>query len=179
MKTFFLWALLIMSLAMSARAEDTNQPPLKLENLLIQSENGAEWDFASGVAVFRGNVVVTNPPSMLLKCQKLTAHFGIATGTNEGIGSIENIVAEEKVEIYNNTKQGAQQAVGDKAVYTATNDVVTLTGNPVTVSFPGGGFTSSTIVWDRKTSRISVPQGMTQMKFSNFMTKPFGLDGKK
>lgn len=179
MKTFLLWILTFTSFAFSVCAEDTNQPPLKLENLLIQSEKGAEWDFANGVAVFKGNVVVTNPPGMMLKCQILTARFGIAKGTNEGIGSIDTIVAEEKVEIYNETKQGAQQAVGDKAVYTATNDVVTLTGNPVSVSFPGGGFTSSVIIWDRKTSRISVPPGMTRMQFSNFLAKPLGLDGKK
>jgi lipopolysaccharide export system protein LptA len=144
-------------------------------SIVIESDDGAEWDFNSGVAIFRGHVRVTDAPNMVLTCELLTAHFGINTATNSstntsaiavpptnadttansGLGAVDTIEAERNVVIDFASPEGKRHATGDKLVYVAATDIVTLTGN-VNLDAPQGRITAPAVTWDRKTGKFNV-----------------------
>jgi lipopolysaccharide export system protein LptA len=151
------------------------------KNIVIESDDGAVWDFNSGVAIFRGNVRVTDAPNMVLTCELLTAHFGINTSTNSsaktnatavantsagtnttatvaassGLGAVDTIEAERNVVIDFASPEGKRHATGDKLVYVAATDIVTLTGN-VNLDAPQGRITAPAVTFDRKTGKFNV-----------------------
>lgn len=164
-------------LAQSNEAADTSA-----KNIVIESEDGAEWDFNAGTAIFRGNVKVTDSPNMVLTCELLTAHFGINNSTNNsttntraitnapvassvstnansdttsGLGAVETIEAERNVVIDFASPEGKRHATGDKLVYVAATDIVTMTGN-VRLDAPQGFITAPAVTWDRKTGKFNV-----------------------
>ncbi len=64
---------------------------------------------------------------------------------------VERMVAERNVFI----EQGDRSAQGDKAVFTATNNVVELTGRP-TAKIPEGQITKAeALIWDRANEKLS------------------------
>jgi lipopolysaccharide export system protein LptA len=88
-----------------------------------------EFEFAPDVAntnqnlaICRGHVLVTDPERMRLSCEKLTGTM--PADANQ----MERVVAERSVELEIHESQREGRARGDKAVYTASNGEVVVTG---------------------------------------------------
>jgi lipopolysaccharide export system protein LptA len=73
-------------------------------------------------AIYRGHVVVSDPGGTKLSSERLTAK--ILPGTNQ----VESVVAERNVDFEIHEPLGERRAHGDKAVYTAANAELELTG---------------------------------------------------
>ncbi len=139
----------------------TNKPTV----IEIVSEDGFEYDFNQGQAVYQGNVVVRDT-QMVITCRTLTVRFTSSTNkeaarlerpviSNLG-GKVASIVADGDVVIIN--LQDKSEAKGEKAVYTAGAETVILTGKPATPDSPrirpsihsGANFIKAdTIIFDR------------------------------
>ena len=101
------------------------------------------------------------PKSSWVNAEKLTADFFAHTN------QVETMVAERKVLLL----QDDRQASGAKAVYTATNNLVELTGQPK-AEMPQMKITDAQlIIWDRTRNRFLVDrptaQGQVQPKATN------------
>src|SRR5258708_2206300 len=114
--------------------------------------DGADFDMNGRTAIYRGNVRV-NDPGMKLTCAWLVADLPQS-------GRMNHIVAETNVVIdFTNEKGDTIHATGDKAVYNykvqngATNETVTLTGNP-SAENAQGTLTGDEIVWDRANNQL-------------------------
>jgi len=87
-----------------------------------------------------------------LACETLTVRMvdeakpGAAQATSSTGGKISSILAEQRVVMIN--KQDGSRATGDKAVYTAVNDSVELTGSPK-IERPDGDLTADLVTLDR------------------------------
>ena len=118
MKVPLLFPMLFVSAALAA---ETNKPPSR-PGLEITAKF-AEFRLKDDTAYYSNNVVVVDPPAKpgdaptIIHCRELTA----LRGTN---GKLESIVAFHNVEI----DQGDTHARGQKAVYTAANELMVLTG---------------------------------------------------
>jgi len=192
---------LLMGVVMSlCVAKCLGQTPLEAgtstNSIVIESDDGAEWDSVLGVAVFRGHVKVTDSTNMVLTCDLLTAHFAINTSTNAstntianpdadtskntntnastdlGLGSMDTIVAERNVVIDLNSRKGKGHATGDKLVYVAATDLLTLSGN-VILDTAQGRITAPSVIMDRKTGKYRIPNDFKFVSSSNVTTKPF------
>jgi len=87
----------------------------------------------------------TNDIHTRFSSEILTGYFFVHTN------QVERMVAERNVYI----EQGDRSAQGDKAVYTATNNAVELTGSP-TAKIPEGQITEAkALIWDRNNERLS------------------------
>jgi len=75
------------------------------------------------LATYRGHVVVTDPDRMKLSCDRLTGK------TLAGAKQMDSIVAERRVELEIHDSPRDGRARGDKAVYTASNGEVVVTGS--------------------------------------------------
>jgi lipopolysaccharide export system protein LptA len=101
----------------------TGQPPKPIE---ISAD---EFEFAPdsantnrNLAAYRGHVLVTDPGRMRLSCEWLTGKM--PAGANQ----MESVVAERRVELEIHEAQREGRARGDRAVYTASNGEVVVTG---------------------------------------------------
>lgn len=86
-----------------------------------------QFDYETGLAIYRGHVRADDPEGRLT-CELLTAHFagqGGGPGQTNDTG-LETIVAERQVVL----EQKELRATGDTAVYTATNNMIAITGHP-------------------------------------------------
>jgi hypothetical protein len=115
-------ALLALLLVVAAAiAADTNQPPDR-PALTIRASFSV-FLLRSNEFLYTNNVVVYDPPARTndapttMTCNWLTAKRGLD-------GKIETIIAHDRVKI----DQGDNHARGHLAVYTGSNEVVTLTG---------------------------------------------------
>ena len=120
----------------------------------IESES-VDFDLTARRAIYRGRVRVEDP-EMKLNCEWLIADL-----PQEG-GRINHIVAETNVVIdFTDDKGQTMHATGDKMVYDyavqngATNETVTLTGNPE-LENAQGKFTGDVIVWDRARNHLDI-----------------------
>ena len=100
------------------------------ESLRLIEISSDEFEFHSAApqaktdtAVYRGSVRVKDPDRMQLSCEQLTAKF--LSGTNQ----VESMVAERNVDIDIRQSRAERHARGDKAVYTAGEAAVELTGD--------------------------------------------------
>jgi lipopolysaccharide export system protein LptA len=149
MKAPLLIPLLCVSVALAA---EPNKPPSR-PGLEITAKF-AEFRLKDNTAYYSNNVVVVDPPAKpgdaptIIHCRELTAR----RGTN---GRLESIVAFHNVEI----DQGDTHARGQKAVYTATNEQMVLTGAfppfelPILFSSQGTN-TGTEIVYNRLTDKL-------------------------
>jgi len=140
-------------------------PPQGTNQMVIMAENG--FEYAPPTVVYRGNVRVLDP-QMELMCEQLTVYFQ----TNND--RIEMIIAETNVLMV----QNETWAAGDRAVYSATNDVVTLSGN-VVLDTPQGYLIGSTIIYDRKLNKLFAPGKVIMGSHPGgglFGTNTFGLN---
>jgi len=115
--------------------------------------DSADFDLNARTAIYRGDVHVTDP-DMNLTCAYLIADLPEA-------GHINHIVAKTNVVIdFSDAKGETRHATGDKAVYDyavkngATNETVTLTGNPQVTDAQKNVMTADVIVWDRIENRF-------------------------
>jgi len=138
----------------ASAAQQTNNPVsiARTNNLadgqmiVITATNGAILDLESNKAVYMGNVQATDR-EMVLMCEMLTIYMQ----TNNGTRQIQSIVAETNVVI----AQKDSWAFGDRAVYTATNDLVVLSAasGEVLLDNPDSYLMCEYVVYDRKTTK--------------------------
>lgn len=169
-------------------AVSTNKPAV----IEIVSEDGFEYDFNKGEAVYRGNVVVRDA-QMIITSQILTAQF-VKSATNTAArpgqpmisnqlgAKVESIVAEGGVVVI--SQRDKRFAKGEKAVYTTKTDTVVLTGTPgnqPSVHFGTNHFfKANRIIYDRRNGKFR-GEGNTDSRFDqtgglyNTTTKPPGL----
>jgi lipopolysaccharide export system protein LptA len=151
MKVSFLLSMLLVFAALGA---ETNRPPAR-PGLEITAKF-AEFRLKDNTAYYSNNVVVFDPPAKagdaptIIHCRELTARRGAN-------GKLESIVAVHEVEI----DQGDTHARGQKAVYTATNERMVLTGpfppfsQPLLFSSQGTN-SGSEIVYDRLKDKLYI-----------------------
>jgi lipopolysaccharide transport protein LptA len=136
----------------SATTNSPAAPPPTRPPTQIHSDS---WDFdmTARQAVYHGHVHVDDP-QMKLTCAQLT------TDLPESGGRPSRIVAETNVVIdFTDDKGQTNHTTSDKAVYIynvqngATNEVVTLTGNPQMENAKGTQ-AGDVIIWDRANNKI-------------------------
>ncbi len=142
MKNIVLLFLFLLA-GMAAPAAEVPKPGGATNEMVIECDNG--FEYLAPKAVYQGNVRVTDP-RMKLTCELLTVYFE----TNSG--RIDTIIAERNVAI----RQQDTVATGAQAVYTATNDIVTLSGNAV-LDTPQGLLRGALIILDRKNNKLYAP----------------------
>jgi lipopolysaccharide transport protein LptA len=136
----------------------TNAPALKpnppRQPTKIESDR-VDFDLTARKAAYHGHVRVDDP-EMKLTCENLTADL-----PQDG-GRINHIVAETNVVIdFTDEKGQTMHATGDKMVYGyvvqngATNETVTMTGNPELENAQGKS-TGDVIVWDRARNHLDI-----------------------
>ena len=124
---------------------ETKPEPSAEPDIIITSES-ASMDFKGGLTIYRGNVKVDDPGKMLLTAALLTI---IRPSTN-----IESIVAETNVVIDLFDPNGEKtHALGARAVYTASNNIVELTGNP-SMENSQGSMTADLIILNRLNNNL-------------------------
>jgi lipopolysaccharide export system protein LptA len=159
LSTLILTALLCANLRAAEPAAAAQSPE---EKIRITSRDGFEYDLNARTAEYRGNVIVLDP-AMKLTCEALTVKFA-ASGTNQTAkaqpmvanslgGRVEMIEAVGRVVIVN-LKDGST-AIGDKAVYTSSNETVVLSGGrPSITAGNGSGMRAPIIIFDRKAGKF-------------------------
>jgi lipopolysaccharide export system protein LptA len=172
------WAFLGQAAQAVPSATRTNQ-------MTILADGGFEYE--SPKAVYQQNVRVFDP-QMTLTCELLTVYFETNTpstqavrATNAAPGSASQrlsvIVAETNVVMVQ--KDG--RATADRAVYTATNDLVKLTGNARLETLQGI-MRCETIYYDRVKGKLYAPgkvymEGRSGMNLFGTNAFSFGLPG--
>lgn len=129
----------------------TPRGPLKIE-----SAGPADVDINGHWVTYQDNVRVSDS-QMKLMCEWLEANVPLQSSEH-----VTNIVARTNVVInFIDDKGQKSTATGDKAVYLyqvingATNETVTLTGNPPSVQEGLSSMTADEIVWNRATGHLS------------------------
>jgi lipopolysaccharide export system protein LptA len=155
-------------------------------NLVIVCTNGAEVTESTGLVVFHGEVRVLEP-QMYLECELMTLRFqtnssgGIAKSAGAGLTNvdarIEMIVAETNVMIM----ARGTTILGDKAVYTASNEVMVVTGSLVIIENEKSYTYGDHFVFNRKTgSGYAVGPTVVEIKMEGTNTfKPTFGPGRK
>jgi lipopolysaccharide transport protein LptA len=123
-------------------AKTASGPPAPLE---IFSDH-TDISITNRTAFYSDNVRVTDPRTQIT-CGTLLVRG--MTGTN---GQIESVVAERNVDIL--YLQDQTRARGEKAVYNALENLVTLTGKP-SVDTPQGRMLGETIVLNRTSNELN------------------------
>lgn len=142
-----------------------------------------EYQQRVSLAIYTGGVKVDDPEMDIL-CDFMRVQFGnvtnrvvastnavstnlVANGTTNtarpmfGVGGrIQTIHAENNVVIYN--KKDKTRAVGRKAVYTATNEQIELTGNPILYS-QQGEVRGDIIIFDRIENKLFVKKAQVEI----------------
>ena len=159
--------LLAASLVATARltAAEMEIPPARSGLTITAAVN--VLNLKSDEVLYSNNVLVTYPPAKpgdpftYLRCHWLTGK----RGTN---GQLQEIVAHERVAV----DRGDQHARGNLAVYTATNEVLTLLGayDPTDTNQPlpyvysvQGTIKGESIIYDRRAGTITAPVGVTEV----------------
>lgn len=125
-------------------------------DLVILNTNGV--DFAAGTAVFRGDVHV-HDPRMYLECDLLTIRFQTnriagtdASSLTNASGRLESVVAETNVLLM----ASGTTITGDRAVYTASNQVAVVTGELVVSETQTGYLLCTNLIFNRVTTNVQV-----------------------
>lgn len=155
MRTPLLLFAFVPLLALLAFAAQPVAPPTDTaaDNMRIFCTNGG--DFSASSALFRGDVRVIDP-QMYLECELLTVYFqtnnasGAASSTNVS-ARIEQIIAET------NLLMIARETtiIGDRAVYTASNEVMIITGELVIIETDKSYTYGQRFVFDRRSGKGS------------------------
>jgi len=104
----------------------------------VTAEHG-EIDFKTGLHHLSGNVNITLPSLVRLQCDD---YYGVAPEDNAAATNV-TLTAQGNVRLHLTTKAKGTNApmqlmaTAEKAVYTGTNQLFTLTGNPQVVSAYG------------------------------------------
>lgn len=115
----------------TAQSETTALTGLQLsgdEPIQIESDR-LEVRESDGVAIFSGNVSVTQGPT-LLKSGKMTVHYAQGGSATTGSADIERLEVDDEVYI----KSETQVATGDRGTFDMATEVMVLTGEEVVLS---------------------------------------------
>lgn len=135
-------------------------------NLLIVSTNGG--DFSASLAVFRGAVQVVEP-QMYMECELLTVHFQTNTANRvTAVGGMTNVNARlDMIVAETNLLMMAKDTaiIGDRAVYTASNETVVVTGALVVIETEKSYTYGEHFVFDRRSGKgHAVGWNVTELK---------------
>jgi lipopolysaccharide transport protein LptA len=155
----------VVNAADGAATADTSAPPAVAksplpgtgstnEPTIITSEQ-LHGDYLHNVGTFEGNVLAVDP-RMTVRADKMTVFFGgtnivTAAGTNT-TRSVQKIIADGGVVI---TTPDNKKSNSDRAVYTAQDGQVVLTGHPRAES-PDGIVTGKQITFWRDSQKMDV-----------------------
>ena len=121
----------------------------------ISSEGGFEYEGETGRVLYRNKVKVLDPandPRTIITADWLSTILPPAGGKVGEIIAITNVV----IRIIE--PKGEQIARGHKAVYNATNDIITLTGTPPILEMPSGTlYGDGFVVFNRITGQFQAP----------------------
>ena len=133
-------ALAMLALAAEPPSSSTFVKPIVATNgMWILADDGFYYNGTNGVITYRRNVRVMDP-QMYLECDLLHVY------RNTNVNRLEVIVAEGRVMLVSQERQ----ILGDRAVYTASNDVVVITGQPVALADSRVLLMGTQFVYDRK-----------------------------
>ncbi|MCW7752826.1 LptA/OstA family protein [Desulfobotulus sp. H1] len=148
----------------------TKQTPTTLEDRSPESrETGPttasallqKWDFTERTLTLTGNVHIIQPGTDL-RADTITIHYKEQDSNPDqkpeasSAPTIERAIAEGKVQL----TQHDGNASGDRAIYTAEDDTVVLTGSPARMERSGGNMLQGPIiVLDRKTGEVQISGG--------------------
>jgi hypothetical protein len=124
-------------------------------DIVITSGAGGEFDLGTGLVHYRKDVRVVDPTGFVLTCEDLLANLPSDQSRMQSIVATTNVV----IEITRPPSKPGEapfkvKATSDKAVYTATNDLITLEGN-ARVEFPQGILASDEpILYERTTGSV-------------------------
>ena len=170
-KIFFLLILAIYGAASAQTNTPVKAPPRAPTEI---NSDGAEFDLNARQAVYHGHVVVVDP-QMKLQCERLVVFI---PQPGERLNRIE---AQTNVVIDFSDNHGATaRATGSLAVYRylvgngATNETVTLTGDPKVESVQGT-LTGDQIIWDRGGNRLRATG--PHMIFKQNLNQGLGTNG--
>ena len=142
-------------LALVTTNAPASKPKPPRQPMRIEADGPADFDLVERRVIYHIHVRVDDP-EMKLTCEYLTADL-----PQDG-GHIDHIVAETNVVIdFTDEKGQTMHATGDKMVYVysaqsgATNETVTLTGNPELETAQGKS-TGDVIVWDRARNHLTI-----------------------
>jgi lipopolysaccharide export system protein LptA len=115
------------------------KPSVATNGMWIWADGGFIYNGTNSVITYSNNVRVVDP-QMFLQCELLTAFY------NTNSSRLEVIVAEHKVMLVSRDRQ----ILGDRAVYTSSNDTVVVTGETVALLDSRATLLGSQFVFDRK-----------------------------
>ena len=114
-------------------------PSVATNGMWILADDGFFYNGTNSVITYRRNVRVMDP-RMFLECDLLHVYY------NTNINRLDVIVAEGRVMLVSQERQ----ILGDRTVYTASNDVVVITGEMVALADSRVTLLGSQFVYDRK-----------------------------
>ena len=164
MKLYLSTSLLLLALSAAVRAADplpraaSTNAPADTNIVLITCQAGAQ--VTTNHVVFRKNVQAQDS-QMYLECELLTAWYKskstnapkqdtASSEISSDVSDIELIVAETNVMMIT----AELQIIGDRAVYSAADDVLTVTGQLVVAINAQGSFAGTNIVYNRRSGEI-------------------------
>lgn len=115
------------------------KPSMDTNGMWIWADGGFTYHGSNSVITYRDNVRVVDP-QMFLQCELLTAYY------NTNSSRLEVIVAEDRVMLVSRDRQ----LLGDRAVYTSSNDTVVVTGEMVALIDNQATLLGTNFVFDRK-----------------------------
>jgi lipopolysaccharide export system protein LptA len=146
-----LTGLLSQALLAPAAAPSPVQSISSSSNLVIVCTNGG--DFSSSAAVFRGDVRVLES-QMYMECELLTVYFQTNTPARPEVRGLTNVNARiEMIIAETNLMMMARDTtiIGDRAVYTISNEVVVVTGALVVIETEKSYTYGEQFVFNRRT----------------------------
>ena len=148
-----LMGLLQVALTFGATPNTPSSSSPRNNNLLIACTNGG--DFSASSAVFRGAVQVAEP-QMYMECELLTVTFQTnaqsrveVTGMTNVNARLDTIIAETNLLMMAHDTT----IIGDRAVYTASNEVIVVTGELVVIETEKSYTFGEHFIFDRKTGK--------------------------
>lgn len=172
------WALFAV-FAGAAPATSTT-PASPSTNTIITCVNGALVQPTN--ATFQGSVRVFDP-QLYLECDRLAVYFpsnnaagSLQAGATPNLGSIHSVVAEGNLLMM---LRGAT-LIGDRAVYSATNDIIHITGGIVVIETENGYAYGTNFIFNRQTmelrsegpSTLESKPGVSLMDGTNTLSSP-------
>lgn len=148
-----LTGLLLAALTFGATPNTPSSSFSTNNNLLIVCTNGG--DFSASSAVFRGGVQVAEP-QMYMECELLTVSFQTNTQSRVEMTGMTNVNARiDTIIAETNLLMMAHDTtiIGDRAVYTASNEVIVVTGELVVIETEKSYTYGEHFIFDRRTGK--------------------------
>ncbi len=131
-------------------------PKKEIEEIEILADH-SELSLTAHTALFKGNVIIIDPPDTQVKCDQLL--INLSTNNSE----INMIFAEGNVVITLKNKDGLFTATGKKAVFDWKSNILTLTGDPL-ITTPMGPFSGAEkVILDRNKSTMFASGGRQRL----------------